>query len=108
MTSNEATAEYAPVVPTHDDLRLLSEANDEKLTSRRRANAVFVVLARNSDLFQWLESMRQMEDRYVPTDHGSLRYRSAKGLTVVSRFNHWARYDYVFLNDEVCCSPETV
>jgi len=35
--------------------------------------------ARNSDLWPFLESMKQMEDR----------------------FNHWAHYDYVFLNDEV-------
>lgn len=45
---------------------------------RRRANAAFVVLARNSDLWQFLESMKQMEDR----------------------FNWWAGYDYVFLNEE--------
>lgn len=36
-------------------------------------------LARNSDLWPFLDSMRQMEDR----------------------FNHWAKYDYVFLNEEV-------
>lgn len=35
--------------------------------------------ARNSDLWPFLDSMRQMEDR----------------------FNHWAKYDYVFLNDDV-------
>lgn len=46
--------------------------------NRRKAKAVFVVLARNSDLWALLESMKQMEDR----------------------FNHWAGYDWVFLNDE--------
>lgn len=56
----------------------MSAANAQQLKDRRRANAAFVVLARNSDLWQFLESMRQMEDR----------------------FNHWAQYDYVFLNDE--------
>ncbi|CAD6579864.1 MAG: alpha 1,2-mannosyltransferase 2.4.1 [Tremellales sp. Tagirdzhanova-0007] len=50
----------------------------DDVSGRRRANAVFVVLARNSDLWQFLDSMRQMEDR----------------------FNRWAQYDYVFLNDE--------
>ena len=35
--------------------------------------------ARNDDLWPFLESMKQMEDR----------------------FNHWAGYDYVFLNEEV-------
>lgn len=48
------------------------------MEGRRKANAVFVVLARNSDLWPFLDSMRQMEDR----------------------FNHWAKYDYVFLNEE--------
>jgi alpha 1,2-mannosyltransferase len=51
----------------------------DDLEGRRKAKAVFVVLARNSDLWAFLESMKQMEDR----------------------FNHWARYDYVFLNEEV-------
>ncbi|WWD01339.1 hypothetical protein V866_008282 [Kwoniella sp. B9012] len=60
-------------LPTADDLR-----DDEALEGRRKANAVFVVLARNSDLWPFLDSMRQMEDR----------------------FNHWAKYDYVFLNDD--------
>ncbi|WVR05196.1 hypothetical protein IAU60_002208 [Kwoniella sp. DSM 27419] len=61
-------------MPTADDLR----DNKAALDGRRKANAVFVVLARNSDLWPFLESMRQMEDR----------------------FNHWAQYDYVFLNEE--------
>lgn len=38
-------------------------------------------IARNSDLWPFLDSMKQMEDR----------------------FNHWAGYDYVFLNEEVGC-----
>lgn len=76
--------------------------NEAALEGRRKANAVFVVLgeylaamlvkgclaqylimnrclARNSDLWPFLDSMRQMEDR----------------------FNYWAKYDYVFLNEEV-------
>ncbi|ORY27183.1 putative alpha-1,2-mannosyltransferase [Naematelia encephala] len=56
----------------------LEELNSDALEGRRKANAVFVVLARNSDLWPFLDSMRQMEDR----------------------FNHWAQYDYVFLNEE--------
>lgn len=35
--------------------------------------------ARNGDLWPFLESMKQVEDR----------------------FNNWAGYDYVFLNDDV-------
>ncbi|WVQ74575.1 hypothetical protein IAR50_004176 [Cryptococcus sp. DSM 104548] len=51
---------------------------EKSLEERRRAKAAFVILSRNSDLWDILDSMRQMEDR----------------------FNHWARYDYVFLNDD--------
>ena len=93
-----------------DDLR-----GNKELANRRKANACFVVLgksdylsllssyynksscicgksppslyanpsaARNSDLWSFLDSMKQMEDR----------------------FNHWAQYDYVFLNEEVSSS----
>lgn len=48
------------------------------MQNRTRAKAAFVILARNSDRFELLESIKQMEDR----------------------FNWWAGYDYVFLNDE--------
>jgi hypothetical protein len=54
----------------------LSEASDRAEPSRALADQT---TARNSDLWAFLESMKQMEDR----------------------FNHWARYDYVFLNEEV-------
>lgn len=55
--------------------------------NRRKAKAVFVVLARNSDLWEIAPSIKQMEDR----------------------FNHWAGYDWVFLNDEVrSCFPTLV
>lgn len=47
-------------------------------TSRRKANAAFVILARNSDLPGILESVKQMEDR----------------------FNKKFGYPYVFLNEE--------
>jgi hypothetical protein len=42
-----------------------------------------ILAARNGDLWAFLESMKQMEDR----------------------FNHWAKYDYVFLNDDVSGPP---
>lgn len=48
------------------------------MLNRTRTKAAFVVLARNSDRVEFLESMKHMEDR----------------------FNYWAQYDYVFLNDE--------
>ncbi|WVF72198.1 hypothetical protein IAT40_007010 [Kwoniella sp. CBS 6097] len=60
-------------IPSADDLK-----ENGAVDSRRKANAVFVSLARNSDLWELLSSIRQMEDR----------------------FNHWAKYEYVFLNDE--------
>ena len=47
-------------------------------TTRRKANAAFVILARNSDLSGILESIKQMEDR----------------------FNKKFQYPYVFLNEE--------
>ena len=59
----------------------------------RRANATFVILARNGDLQGVLKSMKQMEDR----------------------FNKRFRYPYVFLNEELftdqfktCDVPSTV
>lgn len=44
----------------------------------RRANATFVILCRNSDLWETIASIRQLEDR----------------------FNHQYNYPYTFLNDE--------
>lgn len=103
FSSSETVASAAPDIgqkpgelPDFEDLR-----GNSALDSRRKANAVFVVLgqlvisgglqrtladcgaARNSDLWPFLESMKQVEDR----------------------FNHWAHYDYVFLNDEVSVLP---
>ncbi|ORX39932.1 putative alpha-1,2-mannosyltransferase [Kockovaella imperatae] len=72
LPPESAVPDVSIQLPTADDLR------GADLSSRPRANAVFVVLARNSDLWPLLESIRQMEDR----------------------FNHWAKYDYVFLNEE--------
>ncbi|KAJ9127538.1 Glycolipid 2-alpha-mannosyltransferase 1 [Naganishia onofrii] len=46
--------------------------------NRRKANAVYVILVRNSDLWEIASSIKQHEDR----------------------FNWWANYDYVFLNEE--------
>lgn len=50
----------------------------EKAIVGEKANATFVTLARNSDLWSLVDSMRQVEDR----------------------FNHRFHYDWVFLNDE--------
>lgn len=47
-------------------------------STRRKANAAFVILARNGDLPGILESIKQMEDR----------------------FNKQFQYPYVFLNEE--------
>ncbi|KAL7424052.1 hypothetical protein Q5752_001637 [Cryptotrichosporon argae] len=76
VASGQPPASAVPAVsgelPTADQLRIAAGIED-----RRKANAAFVVLARNSDLWPIIESMRQMEDR----------------------FNYWAQYDYVFLNE---------
>ncbi|BEI82603.1 hypothetical protein CcaverHIS002_0304710 [Cutaneotrichosporon cavernicola] len=65
-----------PPIPSTEDLRAAKDS--AQMTNRRKAKAVFVILARNSDLAGAMDSVRQMEDR----------------------FNYWAKYDYVFLNDE--------
>lgn len=73
-------AESAPAVETP------KQANDAPLgpthsttdTSSDRANATFVTLARNSDLWEIVKSIRQVEDR----------------------FNRNYHYDWVFLNDK--------
>lgn len=54
-----------------------STGTNSTLDPNRRANAAFVVLARNSDLEGVLSSVRQMEDR----------------------FNRYYGYPYVFLNE---------
>lgn len=69
---------YTPGQPSAEDLRAMAKVGSKKLSERRRAKATFVVLARNSDLGELLFSMKQMEDR----------------------FNNWAQYDWVFLNDD--------
>jgi alpha 1,2-mannosyltransferase len=48
-----------------------------QLEGRRRARAAFVVLAKESELWPLVETIKQLEDR----------------------FNHWANYDWIFLND---------
>ena len=52
--------------------------NDPTVSPLRKANATFVILARNGELSGVIDSMKQMEDR----------------------FNKRFGYDYVFLNEE--------
>lgn len=54
------------------------EGTNATALTRRKANAAFVVLARNGDLPGLLDSLKQMEDR----------------------FNKKFQYPYVFLNEE--------
>jgi alpha 1,2-mannosyltransferase len=54
------------------------ESTNATSPNRRKANAAFVVLARNGDLPGLLDSLKQMEDR----------------------FNKKFHYPYVFLNEE--------
>ena len=57
---------------------LESHTTTESTPTHTRANATFVILARNSDLAGTVRSIREIEDR----------------------FNRRYRYPYVFLNDE--------
>jgi alpha 1,2-mannosyltransferase len=62
-------------MPSADDLRAMKDSPE--LRNRRKVRAAFVVLVRDEDLWEMTTSMQQLEDR----------------------FNHWAQYDWVFLND---------
>ncbi|GMK56975.1 hypothetical protein CspeluHIS016_0308150 [Cutaneotrichosporon spelunceum] len=75
LASGPQDSTVAPV-PNSEDLRAAKDSAEIK--NRRKARAAFVILARNSDLAGVLDSVKQMEDR----------------------FNYWAKYDYVFLNDD--------
>ncbi|GAA5995207.1 hypothetical protein JCM5350_008215 [Sporobolomyces pararoseus] len=69
------TGAYVPVRKVGIDDEMLVEGS----RNRTKANAAFVALARNSDVWGIAESVRQIEDRF-----------NGRGY----------HYDYVFLNDE--------
>ncbi|KAL8941549.1 MAG: hypothetical protein Q9216_002181 [Gyalolechia sp. 2 TL-2023] len=75
-----APSESAPAVekPKQSNDALLGTPQSTADTSSERANATFVTLARNSDLWEIIKSIRQVEDR----------------------FNRNYHYDWVFLNDK--------
>ncbi|GAA5839356.1 hypothetical protein JCM5353_000380 [Sporobolomyces roseus] len=72
---DETTGAYVPVRKE----KLHDEWSGNSSMNRTKANAAFVALARNSDVWGIVESVRQIEDRF-----------NSKGY----------HYDYVFLNDE--------
>lgn len=73
-------AASAPAVsaPTQENKASLTPTHSAEDKSSDRANATFVTLARNSDLWEIVKSIRQVEDR----------------------FNRNYHYDWVFLNDK--------
>ncbi|KAL8938533.1 MAG: hypothetical protein Q9211_003166 [Gyalolechia sp. 1 TL-2023] len=75
-----APSESAPAVekPKQTNDARLSPPRSTADTSSEKANATFVTLARNSDLWEIVKSIRQVEDR----------------------FNRNYHYDWVFLNDK--------
>jgi len=66
------------VAPPHPQYYYNETSSDSPPPPQRKAKAAFAILARNSDLFSLLESIKQIEDR----------------------FNRKFQYPYVFLNEE--------
>lgn len=79
-TSNEKIPAAPPAVDDKQSPQDVLTDNKQQQSDApyQRANATFVTLARNSDLWSLVDSIRQVEDR----------------------FNHKYNYDWVFLNDE--------
>lgn len=92
-----------------DSLRLDDESLIATGSKDRRANAAFVILARNSDIWEILASIRGMEGTLLVIRMGSVpRLWSTDDLFLISsraicsdRFNHKYNYPYVFLNDQI-------
>ena len=66
-------------------------------SNSRKANATFVLLARNSDLPGVMSSMKQMGEQlrlFLPVAYRSLT------STTEDRFNKKYNYPYVFLNEQ--------
>ena len=76
--SISTTSSPAPVSPKNHNEDTLSAAFSSQSLGNDRMNATFVTLARNSDLWDIVKSIRQVEDR----------------------FNRNYHYDWVFLNDK--------
>ncbi|KAF5376838.1 hypothetical protein D9757_008886 [Collybiopsis confluens] len=74
LTSHFKQADSSDPIPDRD----LPPFSNETLTVNHRANATFVILARNTDIDDTIRSVREIEDR----------------------FNRRFMYPYVFLNDE--------
>ncbi|KAL8640711.1 MAG: hypothetical protein Q9228_002407 [Teloschistes exilis] len=77
-TSSPAASAPAVTIPKPAKEDTLTSSHTSSDTSDERANATFVTLARNSDLWEIVKSIRQVEDR----------------------FNRNYHYDWVFLNDK--------
>lgn len=77
-TSSAAVSAPAVTIPKQANEHTSTSSHAASDTSDARANATFVTLARNSDLWEIVKSIRQVEDR----------------------FNRNYHYDWVFLNDK--------
>lgn len=95
------------------------EIGGDNFNVTRKANAAFVILARNSDLWEILGSIRGMEGQFkfleqrdisIPHPAGNsqpqkqnLYQDEVDGVLTIygaDRFNHKYNYPYVFINDE--------
>ncbi|PPQ82033.1 hypothetical protein CVT24_009909, partial [Panaeolus cyanescens] len=72
-----ASGNDAPPPPAAEDPNKPPPPPNEQVYSERRANATFLILCRNNQLWDALRSVREIEDR----------------------FNHIYHYPYVFLNE---------
>ncbi|GMG54880.1 unnamed protein product [Ambrosiozyma monospora] len=79
-TSKNKNVAASPKIKTKPKPKAKSKgkASSKEPSSDGKEKATFVALARNSDLWEFADSIRQLEDR----------------------FNHRYHYDWVFLNDE--------
>lgn len=77
-SSNSQVAVNKNADSSHSGSNAAVSNYEGKKTSAGKVNATFVTLARNNDIWELLESIRQVEDK----------------------FNHQFHYDWVFLNDD--------
>jgi hypothetical protein len=68
--------------------------------TRRKANAVFVILGKYHSCQQCLNTQTLADDHYITVRNSELWDIVSSIRQLEDRFNWWANYDYVFLNDE--------
>ncbi|KAJ9119591.1 hypothetical protein QFC22_003300 [Naganishia vaughanmartiniae] len=68
--------------------------------ARRKANAVFVILGERRFIHPPASSQTATDDRFITVRNSELWQIVDSMRQLEDRFNWWANYDYVFLNDE--------